>query len=62
MKERKPNVDRKENTKEMLTKEQLAISRLRSRYTRAFHGPREREREKQNGKKNYSKEEENQPR
>jgi hypothetical protein len=35
MKERKPDVDRKEDTKGMPRKEQLAISRLRTRYTRA---------------------------
>jgi hypothetical protein len=37
MKERKPNVNRKEDTKAMLRKEQVAISRLRSGYTRATH-------------------------
>jgi hypothetical protein len=40
MKERKPNVDRKEDTKEMPRKEQVAISRLRTGYTKATHGPK----------------------
>jgi hypothetical protein len=40
MKERKPDVDRKEDTKKMPRKEQVAISRSRPRtgYTRANHG------------------------
>jgi hypothetical protein len=33
MKERKPNVDRKEDTKKMPKKEQVAISRLRTGHT-----------------------------
>jgi hypothetical protein len=40
MKERKPDVDRKEDTKEMPRKEQVAMSRLRTGYTRATHGPK----------------------
>jgi hypothetical protein len=40
MKERKPDVDRKEDTKRMPRKEQVAISRLRTVYTRAYHGPK----------------------
>jgi hypothetical protein len=40
MKERKPDVDRKEDTKGMPRKLQMAISRLRTRYTRATHGPK----------------------
>jgi hypothetical protein len=40
MKERKPDVDRKEDTKGMPRKEQVAISRLRTEYTRATHGPK----------------------
>jgi hypothetical protein len=39
-KERKPDVDRKEDRKGMPRKEQVAISRLRTRYTRATHGPK----------------------
>jgi hypothetical protein len=35
---KKPAVDRKEDTKGMPRKEQVAISRLRTRYTRATHG------------------------
>jgi hypothetical protein len=38
MKERKPDVDRKEDTKGMPRKEQVAISRLRTGYTRTTHG------------------------
>jgi hypothetical protein len=38
MKERKPDIDREEDTKEMPRKEQVAISRLRTGYTRATHG------------------------
>jgi hypothetical protein len=38
MKERKPVVDRKKDTKEMPRKEQVAISRLRTGYTRTPHG------------------------
>jgi hypothetical protein len=37
MKERKPDVDRKEDTKGIPRKEQVAISRLRTGYTRATH-------------------------
>jgi hypothetical protein len=40
MKERKPDVDRKEDTKGMPRKKQVPISRLRTGYTRATHGPR----------------------
>jgi hypothetical protein len=40
MKERKPDVDRKEDTKGTPRKEQVAISRLRPRYTRATPGPK----------------------
>jgi hypothetical protein len=40
MKERKPHVDRKEDTIGMPRKEQLAISRLRTGYTRATYGPK----------------------
>jgi hypothetical protein len=40
IKERKPDVDRKEDTKGMLRKEQVAISRLKTGNTRATHGPR----------------------
>jgi hypothetical protein len=40
MKERKPDVDRKEDTERMPSKEQVAISRLRTRYTRSTHGPK----------------------
>jgi hypothetical protein len=40
MKERKPDVERKEDTKGMPRKEQMAISRLRTGYTRASHGPK----------------------
>jgi hypothetical protein len=40
MKERKPNVDREEDTKGMPRKEQVAISRLRTGYTRATYGPK----------------------
>jgi hypothetical protein len=39
-KERKPNVDKKEGTKRMPRKEQVTISRLRTGYTRATHGPK----------------------
>jgi hypothetical protein len=39
MKEKKPDVDRKEDTKGMPRKEQLAIFRLRTGYTSATHGP-----------------------
>jgi hypothetical protein len=38
MKERKMDIDRKENTKGMPRKEQVAISRLRTGYTRTTHG------------------------
>jgi hypothetical protein len=38
MKERKPDVVRKEDTKGMSRKDQVAISRLRTGYTRATHG------------------------
>jgi hypothetical protein len=38
MKERKPDVDRKEDTKVMSRKEQVAISKPRTEYTRATHG------------------------
>jgi hypothetical protein len=38
MKERKPDVDRKEDTKGMPRKDQEAISRLRTGYTRSTHG------------------------
>jgi hypothetical protein len=40
MKERKPDVDRKEDTKRMPKKEQVAISRLRTGYTRATQDPK----------------------
>jgi hypothetical protein len=40
MKVRKPAVDRKEDTIGMPRKEQVAISRLRTGYTRATHGPK----------------------
>jgi hypothetical protein len=40
MQERKPDVDRKEDTKGMPRKEQVAISRLRTGYTRATYGPK----------------------
>jgi hypothetical protein len=40
MKEREPDVERKEDTKGMPGKKQVAISRLRTRYTRATHGPK----------------------
>jgi hypothetical protein len=40
MKERKQDVDRKEDKKEMPRKEQMAIFRLRTGYTRATHGPK----------------------
>jgi hypothetical protein len=40
MKERKPDVDRKEDTKGMPRKKQVAISRLRTVYTRATYGPK----------------------
>jgi hypothetical protein len=40
MKERKPDVDRKEDTKGLPKKEQVAISRLRTGYMRATHGPK----------------------
>jgi hypothetical protein len=40
MKERKLDFDRKEDTKGMSRKEQVAISRLRTGYTRAPHGPK----------------------
>jgi hypothetical protein len=42
LKERKPCVDRKEDTKGMPRKEQAAISRLRTEYTRATSGTMER--------------------
>jgi hypothetical protein len=38
MKERKPDIDRKEVTKEMSKEEQVAISRLRTGHTKATHG------------------------
>jgi hypothetical protein len=37
---RKPDVDRKQDTKEMPRKEQVAISRLRTGHTRATHCPK----------------------
>jgi hypothetical protein len=40
MKERKPDVERKEDTKGMPSKKQVAISRLRTGYTRATPGPK----------------------
>jgi hypothetical protein len=40
MNERKPDVDRKEDTKGMSRKEKVAISRLRTGYTRATSGPK----------------------
>jgi hypothetical protein len=40
MKERKPDVDRKKDTKGKPRKDQVAISRLRTEYTRATHGPK----------------------
>jgi hypothetical protein len=40
MKERKPDVDRKEDTKGKPRIEQVAISRLRTEYTRATHSPK----------------------
>jgi hypothetical protein len=40
MKERQPDVDRKEDTKGRPRKKQVAISRLRAGYTRANHGPK----------------------
>jgi hypothetical protein len=40
MKERKPDVDRKKDTKRMSRKEQVEIFRLRTRYTTATHGPK----------------------
>jgi hypothetical protein len=40
MKERKSDVDRKENTKGMPKKKQVALSRLRTRYSKATHGPK----------------------
>jgi hypothetical protein len=40
MKERKPDLDRKEDTKGMPRKEQVAIPRIRTGYTRATHGPK----------------------
>jgi hypothetical protein len=40
MKERNPDVDRKEDTKGMTRKEQVAIFRLRTGCTRATHGPK----------------------
>jgi hypothetical protein len=40
MKERKPDVDRMEDTKGMPRKEQVAISGLRTGYTRATHSPK----------------------
>jgi hypothetical protein len=38
MKERKLDIDTKEDTKEMPRKEQVGISRLRTGYTKATHG------------------------
>jgi hypothetical protein len=38
MKERKPDVDRKEDTKGVPRKEHVAISRLKTGYTRLTHG------------------------
>jgi hypothetical protein len=40
MKERKPDVERKEDTKRMPRKEQVAISRLRTGYTGVIHSPK----------------------
>jgi hypothetical protein len=40
MKERKPDVGRKKDTKRMPRKEQVAISRLETGYTWATHGPK----------------------
>jgi hypothetical protein len=40
MKQRKPDVDRKEDTKVMPRKQQMAISRLRTGYKKAIHGPK----------------------
>jgi hypothetical protein len=40
MKERKPDVDRKEDTKGMPSKKQVAISRFRTGYTSATYGPK----------------------
>jgi hypothetical protein len=40
MKERKPDVNKKEDTRGMPGKEQVAISRLRTGYTRATHDPK----------------------
>jgi hypothetical protein len=40
MNERMPNVDIKEDTKGMPRKDRVAISRLRTRYTKATHGPK----------------------
>jgi hypothetical protein len=40
MKEWKQDVDRKEDTKGMPRKEQVAISRLRAGYTSVIHGPK----------------------
>jgi hypothetical protein len=40
MKERKPDVDRKEDIKGMPRKEQEQVVELRTRYTRATHGPK----------------------
>jgi hypothetical protein len=40
MKERNPDVDRKEDTKGMPRKEQVAIARLKTGYTRAIHVPK----------------------
>jgi hypothetical protein len=40
MKERKPDVNRKEDTKGMSRKDQVAKSRLRTGFTRATYGPK----------------------
>jgi hypothetical protein len=40
MKKRKLDFDIKEDTKRMPRKEQMAISRLRTGYTKATHGPK----------------------
>jgi hypothetical protein len=40
MKKKKSDVDRREDTKGMQKKEQVAISRLRTGYTRATLGPK----------------------
>jgi hypothetical protein len=40
MKERKPDADRKKDTKEIPRRKQMALSRLRTGYTKATHGPK----------------------